>query len=314
MRVFDGLEAIDPQLEHCVLTVGNFDGVHRAHQQVLAQAGLFAANTGGPVVVLTFEPHPLTVVAPAKAPQRLSPREEKLRLLAEAGATVTVVARSEPGLLALEAEQFVEQIIVAKFHPTHVVEGSSFGFGRGRRGSPQLLRRLGDSFGYDTHIVAPVTLSFSIEPDETVLVSSSLIRRLLLEGKVRRAALCLGRAYVLRGTVVRGHRRGHDLGFPTANLAVEDQLIPADGVYSGTALVDQRPHLCAISIGTNPTFGDGVRQVEAHLLDFDGDLCGRRIGVALHQWIRVQQRFESPEQLATQLRRDIAFVRAREAS
>ncbi len=312
MQVIEGLETIHPPLERCVLTVGNFDGMHRAHQQLLAQAGLFAANTGGPVVVLTFEPHPLTVVAPDRVPQCLTPRDEKLRLLAECGAAITVVARSEPALLGLEAERFVEEIIVGKFRPTHVVEGSSFGFGRGRRGSPELLVRLGESFEFHTHIVDPVTLQ--IEPDRTVMVSSSLVRRLLLEGKVGRAALCLGRPYTLYGTVVQGRRRGRRLGFPTANLAVKGQLIPADGVYSGAALVDERSHPCALSIGVTPTFGGGERQVEAHLLDFDGDLQGRRVGVAIYEWIRGQQSFSSPDQLAKQIRQDVAFVRAHQAS
>ncbi|UCC31470.1 MAG: hypothetical protein JSU86_04180, partial [Phycisphaerales bacterium] len=138
MRVLHGLEALDPPLAQSVLTIGNFDGVHLAHQQILAQTGLTAANTGGPVVVLTFEPHPLTVVAPSKAPRLLTLPDEKLRHLAEAGTDITVVARSEPALLGLTAEQFVEQVIVRRFHPTHIVEGPSFGFGRGRKGTPEL--------------------------------------------------------------------------------------------------------------------------------------------------------------------------------
>ena len=147
MKVYDGLEAVDPPLPHSVLTVGNYDGVHRAHQQLLAQAGLFAANTGGPVVVQTFEPHPLSVVGPKKSPARLSLPEQKLKYLAEAGADIVVVARSEPSLLGLEAERYVREVIVERFHPTHIVEGPSFGFGRGRKGTPEMLKEFAGHVG-----------------------------------------------------------------------------------------------------------------------------------------------------------------------
>lgn len=307
MRVVNGLEGLDPPLVRSVLTIGNFDGVHRAHQQLLAQAGLFAANTGGPVTVLTFEPHPLTVVNPVHAPQRLSVVDKKLAYLSDAGADIVVVARSEPALLGLEAEQFIKEVIVQKFHPTHIVEGPSFGFGRGRKGNPELLRRLAPGFGCEVHIVEPVTVQ--IEVGETLMVSSSLIRRLLSEGKVRRAALCLGRPYTLIGTVIDGDRRGRSIGFPTANLAVSDQLIPADGVYAGRGLAGDRNYLAAISIGHTPTFSGTERRVEAHLLDFAGDLYGQSIQLGFERRLREQRTFESPEALVEQLRRDIEAVR-----
>jgi riboflavin kinase/FMN adenylyltransferase len=307
MNVIDGLDALDPPLPQSVLTVGNFDGVHRAHQQLLAQAGLFAANTGGPVTVLTFEPHPLTVVNPAKAPPRLTSLDEKLRLLAGTGADVTVVARSERQLLGMEAERFVEEVLVERFHPTHLVEGPSFGFGRGRTGTPELLQRLGPPLGFEVHIVGPVTLQ--VDAGETLMVSSSLVRRLLAEGKVRRAALCLGRPYALIGTVVKGHRRGRSIGFPTANMAVVDQLVPADGVYSGRAVLADEAYPCAVSIGTTPTFDENERQIEAHLLDFEGEVYGREIRVEFERFLRPQEKFESPAALVEQMRRDVEVVR-----
>ncbi len=307
MVVYHGLETLEPPLVGTVLTIGNFDGVHRAHQQIIAQAGLFAANTGGRVAVLTFEPHPLTVVSPAKAPPRLMPLEEKLRCLAAAGADVTVVARSEPALLGLEAERFVEEIIRQRFAPTHIVEGPSFGFGRGRRGTPEMLRTLAAGFGCEVHIVSPVTVQ--VDEGETLLVSSSLIRALIGEGKVRRAGLCLGRPYALFGEVVHGAHRGRTLSFPTANLAVEDQLIPGDGVYAGWAVTAAGRFASAISIGSTPTFGGETRRVEAHLLDFDGDLYGRQMRLEFDRPMRGQQAFESAEALRAQLERDVAAVR-----
>jgi riboflavin kinase/FMN adenylyltransferase len=307
MRVIHSLTALELPLARSIVSIGNFDGVHRAHQQLLAQAGLFAANTGGPVVVLTFEPHPLTIVAPSKTPARLSSPDEKLRLLAGAGADITVVAKSEPGLLGLEAERFVEEVIWKQFHPTHIVEGPSFGFGRQRQGTPETLRRIAARFGCEVHIVAPVSLQ--IEEGVTLMVSSSLIRALLGEGKVRRAALCLGRNYSLTGTVVPGAGRGRALGFPTANLSVSEQLIPANGVYAGRALVEEKTYPCAISIGDTPTFGGGKHQVEAFLLDFDRDLYGASIRIEFTRLLRAQQAFASPDALVSQLHLDVEAVR-----
>lgn len=307
MKVFYGIDAVDPPIRGAVLTIGNFDGVHRAHQQLLAQAGLFAANTQGPVTVLTFEPHPLTVVAPDKAPPRLTSPEEKIRRLKKAGADVVVVARSEPGLLRLQAEVFVEDVIHRRFNPTHVVEGPSFGFGRGRKGTPALLKKCAAQFGCEVHILDPVKVQ--IDQGETLLVSSSLIRQLIQQGKVHRAVLCLGRAYTLTGNVVSGEERGRTLGFPTANLAVRDQLIPGEGVYAGRAFIHEKGHPCAISIGCAPTFGPSPRRIEAYVLDFSGDLYGQSIRLEFSKFLRGQRSFESPEALARQLASDVQAVR-----
>ena len=307
MKVVNGIENIPTWRERPVLAIGNFDGVHRAHQQLFVQAGLFASNTGGPVVALTFEPHPLNIVRPAAAPERLSLPDEKLRRLREVGVDVTVVAKSTAELLALEPEQFVAEVIAKKFHPTHVVEGPNFGFGRGRKGNPQTLRDLAGRFGFEVHIVEPVTLE--VDEGDRVMVSSSLVRDLVREGKVHPAALCLGRPYALIGEVVRGHQRGAGLGFPTANVAVADQLVPADGVYAGSVVLDTGAHPAAISIGITPTFGDGRRQIEAHLIDFSGDLYGTTIRVEFGRFLRRQRKFASPDDLRDQLKNDVAAVR-----
>jgi len=307
VKVYLGLEQVEPPIERAVLTIGNFDGVHRAHQQLLAQAGLHAANTGGPVVVLTFEPHPLNVVAPHKAPKRLSLPEEKLRCLAEAGADVTVVAHSDRALLGLEADRFVEEVIRRKFNPTHIVEGPSFGFGRGRKGTAESLKQLAAAFGCEVHIVEPVTLQ--VEEGETLLVSSSLIRGLIADGKLRRAALCLGRSYALIGEVVKGERRGKTLGFPTINLQVSDQLVPGDGVYAGYAMVGGVRYSAAISIGTKPTFGGTNSTIEAYLLEFDRDVYGEIVRLEFDRRLRTQRKFSSTEELIGQLKCDVEAAR-----
>jgi riboflavin kinase/FMN adenylyltransferase len=307
VKVLYGLDAVEP-LSRSVLTVGNFDGVHLAHRQLLKTAQRLAAECGAPAVALTFEPHPLTVVAPDRAPPRLASPDDKLRYMAEAGIEQVVVAKSEPRLLTMEAEAFVEEILVSKFHPVHVVEGPSFGFGRGRRGDPELLRRAAGRFQCTVHIVEPVHVEFS--EGERVMVSSSLIRQLLSAGRVQEAAVCLGRPYAVIGNVERGHARGKGLGFPTANLATPDQLVPGEGVYAGRAQVGNEWRLTAISIGRNPTFGGTELCTEAFLLDWERDLYGRRIRLEFGRFLRPQQRFASAADLAQQLQRDVAAVRA----
>lgn len=307
MKVIEGLDKLPAPVAESVLTIGNFDGVHRGHQQLLAQAGLRAANTGGPVIVLTFEPHPASVITPDHAPSRLMTGVEKRRALAEAGADLIVIAKSEPALLGLEPEQFVDDILWKRFHPTHIVEGPNFGFGRKRRGTPEMLRELAGRHGCEVHILKPVTLE--IDERETLLVSSTVIRDLIRQGKVRRASLCLGRPYALLGRVVRGAQRGRRIGVPTANLEPEDQLVPGESVYSGVARIGNLQWPCAISIGRTPTFSDGALQIEAHLLDFDGDLYDKPMRLEFHHRLRHQQKFNSTEALAEQLQKDIATVR-----
>ncbi|MCP4590718.1 MAG: bifunctional riboflavin kinase/FAD synthetase [bacterium] len=299
---FDGLA-----LPACVLTIGNFDGVHRGHRQILAQAGLFATDREIPVAVLTFEPHPLSVVGLRRSPPRLTVSAEKVQQLARAGADIVVEADSTPALLGLTPEEFVDRILVPRLHPTHIVEGASFGFGRGRQGTPELLGELGANRGFEVFVVEPVRLQ--VEHDETVLVSSSLIRKLLHQGRVHRAELCLGRPYTLVGTVTTGSQRGAHLGFPTANVDVPDQLVPGEGVYAGEARLGDRVLAAAISIGAAPTFEGTDLQVEAHLLDFDEDVYGESIRLDFHRPLRAQQKFSSKEDLIRQVARDVEQVR-----
>ncbi len=308
MKVYRGLDSVDPPLHGVILTIGNFDGVHRGHQQILAQAAMFSEQTDAPLVAMTFEPHPAAILRPEKAPALLTPLQEKLSLLARNGVRAAVTLRSEPALLDLEPAEFVEQVLVGKFHPRCVVEGESWRFGRGRKGDVQNLRKVGRRMGFDVFVVPGVTLH--VEPGRTVLVTSTLIRRLLREGQVHRAALCLGRPYALLGRVTPGSRRGATLGFPTANVQVGEQLIPADGVYAGSADVDQRRHPAAVSIGASPTFGEAATSVEAHLLDFDQEIYDRPIRIALFRRLREQRKFRTADALKRQVKRDVRQVRA----
>ncbi|MBI4716428.1 MAG: riboflavin biosynthesis protein RibF [Planctomycetes bacterium] len=305
MRTFHGIESLPP-LASSVLTIGNFDGVHRAHRQIIDTARRLAAQAQAPVAVLTFEPHPLTVVAPERAPQRLGTPDDKLRHLAEAGADITVVVRSEPSFFNLDAEAFVETIVRPRFHPRCIVEGESFGFGRGRQGGAGTLRELAARFGCEVRIVEPVRVSLG---DGEVVVSSSLIRSRLASGDVAAAAACLGRPYAMTGRVVAGHSRGKALGFPTANLSAPDQMVPGDGVYAGTGWLAGEAHPAAISIGHTPTFGGTARQIEAHLVGFTGETYGQTLRIEFRRLLRAQRKFETPGALARQLARDVDEVR-----
>lgn len=306
MKVVHGLEGLGSGLARSVLTIGNFDGVHRAHARLVARARQLAAGSDTPVVVLTFDPHPSSIVAPSKTPPRLMPIDHRVKYLEQAGANMVVIARSNTSLLGMEAEVFIADIITGLFHPTHIVEGPSFGFGRGRKGNAELLHTVAGRFGFQVDIVDPMMIELE---NDNLMISSSLIRSLLISGKVSQAAACLGRSYTLVGRVVEGERRGRTIGFPTVNLAVEDQLIPGDGVYAGRAHVDDDIHSAAISVGNKATFGEREQAVEAHLLDFDGDLYGHSIGLEFNRRLRDQQAFDSTDALTAQLRRDVVETR-----
>lgn len=308
MKVIYGLDQLDPPLPNSVLTVGNFDGVHAGHQEILRLARSFANGTNAPVAALTFDPHPLAVVAPAKAPLRLMSVAQRVQRLGECGADIIVVAHSERALLSMEADDFIADVLLARFHPTHIVEGTSFGFGRGRRGTPELLRKRTRAHGCEVHIVEPVLVTG--ENGEPLLVSSSMIRKLLTAGDVAQAARCLRRPYAIEATVIHGAGRGREMGIATANIQTpEGQIEPAEGVYAGTTWVGGMAYASAISIGRAETFGSNTRQVEAHLLNFKEDLYGRTVRVDFHRRIRDQRKFASAEELVVQIRQDIEAVR-----
>ena len=297
-----------------MVSVGNFDGVHRGHRDMLHHAGQIARSQGCPLAVVTFEPHPLTIVAPHRAPERLTPPEEKLRLLDDADVDIALVLESNRALLSLTCDDFVAEVLIPHFHPRHMVEGPTFGFGRGRTGNVETLARLGRAHGFDVLVVEPV--KFKPRQQEPIRVSSSLIRTMVAAGDVRDAAWCLGRRYALFGDVVSGAGRGRGLGYPTANLGVSDQLLPAEGVYAGraTVLAGQASEgtriTAAVSVGHTPTFDGREVSVEAFLLDFDGDLRGARMCLEFVDFVREQRRFASPAELAAQITRDVEQVRA----
>jgi riboflavin kinase/FMN adenylyltransferase len=289
-----------------VVSIGNFDGIHLGHESILATMRSLRARSNSPALaVVTFEPHPLTVLRPEAVPPRLTPPGLKNALLAERGVDVLVTLPPAPEVLDLSAERFWE-ILRDDVRPSHLVEGGTFNFGKGRRGTIQLLQQWAAGSGVRVQVIEPVSialLDFTVVP-----VSSSLIRWLLFNGRVRDAAICFGRPFALEGPVIKGHQRGRALGMPTANLDCRDQLVPADGVYAGRCRVGGTDCAAAVSIGTMPTFGENQRQVEAYLLGFEGDLYGRVLRVELLDWVREQRRFGGVDALKARMAKDLQIV------
>jgi riboflavin kinase/FMN adenylyltransferase len=273
--------------DECVAAIGSFDGVHRGHRRVLETA----RAAGAPVIVVTFWPHPRLVLG--NRVELLSTLERRIELLEEADVDEVLVVEFTPELAAREPAEFAESLL-RQIGAKVIVVGESFRFGRAAAGDPELLRRL----GFDVRTVP------TLEG-----VSSTNVRSLLREGDVVGAARLLARPPELEGTVVLGDQRGGTLGYPTANLSVPAELlVPAYGIYAGSAL----GHRAAISIGVNPHYGGDERRIEPHLLDFEGDLYGRRLVVELWRRLREERAFPSEDELVAQITRDVEETRAAE--
>jgi riboflavin kinase/FMN adenylyltransferase len=309
MRVLQRLDAFAGVGSGCVLSIGNFDGVHRGHQRIIGVARARATPMRLPAVALTFEPHPLAILAPERAPPRLTTGPEKCAWLARCGADVVIELPATDSLLATPAEEFVAAV-VRHCRPRALVEGPDFNFGRGRGGSLDTLRALAPRYGFEVLAEAPVAAG---ELPGAPIVSSSAIRACLRAGDVARAAVLLGRPYRLTGRVVHGDARGAKLGFPTANLDDVPQMSPAHGVYAAVAQLEDGG-LCpaAVNVGPQPTFGQDRARIEAHLLDFRGELRGARLGLHLVLRLRYQRQFAGADDLAAQLAADVAMTRAAE--
>jgi riboflavin kinase/FMN adenylyltransferase len=294
-----------PHLGPASVAVGNFDGVHRGHQALVAAAVARSRATGGAAVVLTFDPHPARVLRPQEAPAALTTLAQKEELVAALGIDRLVVVEFDTRLAALSPEAFAREVLQQALGARHVVVGESFRFGRAREGDPRRLEALGASLGFAVEVVPPL-----LEGGRAI--SSSRVREALESGDVGEARTLLGRDYFVDGEVVRGDGRGRTIGVPTANLAPEEQILPANGVYAARCRTGAGAwHAAAVNVGERPTFGGGRVRLEAHLLDFEGDLYGARLRMAFHERLRGEQRFDGKDALVAQIRRDIEAVRAR---
>ncbi len=285
------------------LSLGNFDGVHRGHQVMLGQLVAQARRLGGPAVVMTFEPHPLALLAPERLPPKLTTLTEKARLLAELGIDCLIAYKTDTHLLQLTAEEFFRKVIRDEVAARGLIEGPNFCFGRGRKGTIETLKVMCDA----AHLELKVCEMIAMDGQD---VSSTTIRTALREGRIRDANSGLRRSYRLAGKVVSGARRGRTIGFPTANLDEVETLVPGNGVYAAVSEVGGARYPAAVHIGPNPTFGENAQKIEIHLAGFSGDLYGQTLAIDFLDQVRGVQRFASVDELKTQLERDVAATRA----
>ncbi len=302
MKVFSDLASLSAHLRAPVATIGNFDGLHRGHQAIVARVLERAHSTNGSSLLVTFEPHPLAILAPERAPRLITTRRQKLALLEASGLEFVLVLAFTPELAAVEAAGFVKEHLAAGLSVREVYVGANFNFGRGRVGTADLLVRLCADLGIHAEKV-PEVLSLGSP------ISSSRIRRAVLSGEVELARDLLGRPFALEGRVIHGAGRGQGLGFPTANLEAAQDLIPQDGVYITEAVVEDAAHPSVTNIGSRPTFAGSKHAIEAHLLDKTGNLYDRPVELRFLARLRQEIKFDSPGALVEQVRRDVERAR-----
>ncbi|HUF31075.1 MAG TPA: bifunctional riboflavin kinase/FAD synthetase [Gemmatimonadaceae bacterium] len=297
---------LPPNSPGTICTVGTFDGVHRGHQLVLSRIAERADETGLHSVLVTFDPHPLEIVRPEHAPPLLTIGREKLEVVAQSGINYVAIVPFTDALRRFTAAQFVDEVLLRRFHVRQLVIGYDHHFGRGREGSADVMRELGQNRGFDVEVLGPVTAT---DPSP---ISSSRIRRAIASGKLDEAATMLGRPYSVSGTVRQGDRRGRLLGFPTINLGSppERKLLPPNGVYA--VRVHSRAGMFGgmMNLGGRPTFGDSTLSLEVHLLEAEVDLYDHHVSIEFLQYLRDIRRFEGAAELVAQLHRDAESARA----
>jgi riboflavin kinase / FMN adenylyltransferase len=292
-----------PRWLHPVLALGNFDGLHRGHMKIIERVRRVASERGATAVAMTFDPHPPRVVRPDKAPPLLMTKTQRLEALERAGVDGVAVVRFTSELSRWDPETFVRTVLVEWLHVAEVWVGANFLFGHDRAGNFSSLRGLGSRYGFRAEKIDPVRY-------KDFVVSSTRIRRLISEGRVDEASALLGHPYTIDGTVVEGSHRGRDLGFPTANLATGNELIPPHGVYATTVRLDGVIYPSITNVGIRPTFDDEPRTViETHLLDVERDLYGRTLRLGFVQRLRDERRFESVDLLKAQVGADVQKAR-----
>ncbi|WP_396913624.1 bifunctional riboflavin kinase/FAD synthetase, partial [Mycolicibacterium sp.] len=301
----------------CVVTIGVFDGVHRGHAELISHAVKAGRSRGVPVVLMTFDPHPMEVVFPGSHPAQLTTLTRRAELVEELGVDVFLVMPFTSDFMKLTPERYIHELLVEDLHVLEVVVGENFTFGKKAAGNVEMLRKAGERFGFAVESMSLVTENLDPEHrDERVTFSSTYIRSCVDAGDVVAAAEALGRPHRVEGVVVRGDGRGRVLGFPTANVAPPMySAIPADGVYAawftvlghgpvmGTVTPGER-YQAAVSVGTNPTFSGRTRTVEAFVLDTEADLYGQHVAVDFVSRIRGMEKFDRVEELVAEMKRD----------
>ena len=303
MAIISDLQQLKEPLINPVLTIGNFDGVHKGHLALFDMVKERARSIGGQSALMTFDPHPIKVMKPGNGPPLITLTQQKLELIEDADIDVIFCIPFTKEFASISASEFVQNILVDRIGVREIVVGYDYTFGQGRKGDIGLLQEMGGTLGFMVHVVEPVHVGDK-------LVSSTSIRKLVQDGNLSEAKQLLGRDYQILGTVVRGKDRGGRLlGFPTANLELIDELVPKVGVYAVNVVVGDQSLDGVTNIGYNPTFGKGPFSVETHILDFKEDLLGRSIRVKFVERLRDERPFGSVKDLSDQIGRDVLSAR-----
>ena len=302
MKVISSLKNIKGPFPYAVITVGNFDGVHIGHQGLLKEVKKRADKMSGTSVVLTFEPHPLRVIKERKIPL-ITPFERKIELVEKLGIDVVICLPFTREFSKVSAREFVEDILLKKIGMKEIVVGYDYTFGHKREGNIDLLKKLGDELGFKVCILEPILV-------DNMIVSSTRIRNLIMEGELEKVKILLNRYYQVSGEVIAGHDRGGRLlGFPTANLKLVNEVFPKNGVYVVEVIYNNKVYAGVTNIGFKPTFGSDALSVETHILDFDQNIYGKKIKLNFIKRLRDEKKFSNIEALAAQIKRDIEEAR-----
>jgi len=302
MIVYRSIDSIKEPFDNPVVTIGNFDGVHLGHREIFRKLKSSAREIGGVSVVITFDPHPLKVVATSRTVSLINTLDEKITLIEASGIDFLLIINFDQDFAAMSAADFVEQILVGKIGLKRLIIGYDYAFGKRREGNVSLLKNLGVRFSFAVEELLPIS-------DGSINYSSSLIRKMVADGDVAGVIRYLGRNFSIAGRVVHGANRGKSLGFPTANIATDKELLPADGVYAVKVKIDDRLYDAACNIGFNPTFDSDKKTIEVFVFDLDEDLYGKEIRVYFFERLRSEQRFASIHELASAISADVARCR-----
>jgi riboflavin kinase/FMN adenylyltransferase len=303
MEVFRDIEDFHRPDLKTVVTMGNFDGIHLGHQALVSNAVTEARQWRTESMVFTFEPHPLKLLAPERAPQMIVNHQDKMEMLEALGVDAVVVQAFDRHFSNIEAKEFVRRYLVERLHLSKIWLGRDLRFGRARQGDAEDLIRWGSELGFNVGIVEPILV-------QGRRISSSRIRQLIQQGRLHEVQPMLGRYHFISGRVARGHRRGRKIGFPTANLAPATELLPQDGIYATIVELRGRQWLSVSSVGHNPTFAEGSHTIEAHILDFAEDIYGEAVKLSFVQRIREERKFAQIEDLVIQINQDVLAARA----
>ena len=301
MKVIKAIKDIDIEFD-TVVTIGNFDGVHKGHQVLIEKTATYAKARGIKSAVFTFLNHPINYFVPEKV-KNIFDEKEKERLIEGFGIDYLIDIPFDKAMTQISAEQFVVKILKDKIHAKKIVVGHDFTFARNKEGNVKVLKELGHEYGIEVEIVQPIKIN-------GIRVSSTFIRELISEGRIDEIPQYLGTPYVIEGEIIHGKANGRKMGYPTANISLKDQIIkPKNGIYASRVIIDGKKYFGATNVGMNPTVNGKYLSIETNILDFDEDIYGKRVRIEFLEKIRDEKKFESLDELKKQLDLDTGFVR-----